>query len=320
MSTEIFKSGLKTGCFVIQWFLCRKLSAEGVSGMIKKSRAAGFVVIVFVYLLAAFAGFFVYGVISGPFWLRLLSADIAATIVTFLFSVIFGNASVYDPYWSVQPIVILTAFSLGKKLTLLNILLLIAVWFWGVRLTANWAYTFHGLSYQDWRYTMLKEQTGRFYPFVNFFGIHFVPTLIVYGCILPAVFAAEYAFESTAGGVAFTVLSVLAAGMQGVADYQMQKFRREGSGGFIRTGLWKNARHPNYLGEILMWWGVALSVLCSAPQKWYLCAGAFLNTALFFAVSIPMAEKRQGKKPGFASYKAETHLLLPVKKHKKSLE
>jgi len=50
------------------------------------------------------------------------------------------------------------------------------------------------------------------------------------------------------------------------------------------------------------------------PEKWYLLAGALLNTVLFFAASIPMAEKHQARKPGFDAYKRETRLLLPIKK------
>jgi hypothetical protein len=45
--------------------------------------------------------------------------------------------------------------------------------------------------------------------------------------------------------------------------------------------------------------------------------GAFLNTILFLLVSIPMADKRQSKKQGFDDYKAQTRMLLPIKKFTK---
>ena len=86
------------------------------------------------------------------------------------------------------------------------------------------------------------------------------------------------------------------------------------SRGFIRSGLWKYSRHPNYLGEILRWWGIALSVICADPKAWYLVFGAILNTVLFLVVSIPMADGRQSKKDGFAEYKSQTRILLPIKK------
>ncbi|NLO63369.1 MAG: DUF1295 domain-containing protein [Clostridiaceae bacterium] len=59
----------------------------------------------------------------------------------FLFEKI-QNASVYDPYWSVAPIIIVSATCVFRETLRPEALpLLIAIWFWGVRLTANWAYT-----------------------------------------------------------------------------------------------------------------------------------------------------------------------------------
>ena len=281
---------------------------------LKSSRAASFAVIAVVYLIAAAVGVIVYKKLTLDWWLSLLIADVAATVVTFIFSVIFKNASVYDPYWSVQPPVILVAFAIGKSLTALGVVLTLAVSFWAVRLTANWAYTFGNLNHQDWRYTMLKEKTGVFYPIINFVGIHMVPTLVVYGCILPAVYAVREGLSANAASIVFLCISLGAATMQGIADIEMHRFRKNRDGSFIRRGLWKYSRHPNYLGEILMWWGVALAVLCAAPQAWYLASGALANTVLFLAVSIPMADGRQSRKEGFAEYKKQTRMLLPIKK------
>jgi steroid 5-alpha reductase family enzyme len=50
--------------------------------------------------------------------------------------------------------------------------MLIAVWFWGIRLTANWAYTFHNLQGEDWRYVMYRERCPKTWHLVNFFGIN----------------------------------------------------------------------------------------------------------------------------------------------------
>ena len=281
---------------------------------LKQNRAASFVAVTIVYIFATVVGVMVYRALRLDWWLTLLIADVAATVITFAFSIIFKNASVYDPYWSVQPPVILVAFAISKNLTALGVLLIVVVSFWAIRLTANWAYTFADLTHQDWRYTMLKEKTGMFYPVINFVGIHMVPTLVVYGCTLPGVYAIREGLCANIASVLLLCVSLGAAVMQGVADIQMHQFRKVRDGAFIRRGLWKHSRHPNYLGEILMWWGVGLSVVCAAPSAWYLVAGALANTVLFFAVSIPMADKRQSRKEGFAAYKKQTRMLLPIKK------
>lgn len=281
---------------------------------LRKNRAFALTIVIISYLLAVTVGVVSYHYLPFTFWINLLLADILATVVIFIFSVAFQNASFYDPYWSVQPIVILIAFACRYSLAGARIFPFIATMVWGIRLTANWVYTFKDLNWQDWRYTMLKEKTGIFYPVINFVGIHLVPTLVVYGCILPAVFTFVYGGEVNVGSVLFFLLSLLAVLLQGTADMQMHRFKKRGQKGFIRDGLWKYSRHPNYLGELLMWWGVGLAAVCIMPHRWYLLAGAVANTLLFFFVSIPMADKKQRRKEGFAEYKKETRMLLPIKK------
>ena len=280
----------------------------------KENRCASFVIVSVIYAFAAAIGIAVYRLLPFDMWLSLLIADMASTVFTFIYSVVLGNASVYDPYWSVQPIVILAALMLEVGASLSGGLLLIAVTVWGVRLTANWAYTFRDLTHQDWRYTMLREKTGVLYPLINFVGIHSVPTLVVYAATLPAAYVIIERGEVNALFVLSLLISILAAALQCVSDIEMHTFRKSGVGGFIHAGLWKYSRHPNYLGEILMWWGIALAAISSLGFRWYLPLGAILNTALFLFVSIPMADARQSRKDGFDEYKRSTRMLLPIKK------
>ena len=278
-------------------------------------RTVSFIIITAIYILATAVGVLTYSLLDLPVFLAVLIADIVATAVTFVFSLIFSNASVYDPYWSVQPIVIAFAFLIGKPLSLVNLLPVIAIVLWGVRLTANWAYTFMGIEHQDWRYTMLKEKTGAFYPVVNFVGIHLVPTLVVYACVMPVVEVLNStSLTLNALSVVFFAVSVLAMVLQLVADSQMHAYRKHKATPFIRVGLWKYSRHPNYLGEILMWWGIGLYALSVMPDKWFVIVGAILNTLLFLFVSIPLAEGKQSKKEGYDLYKKQTRALLPVYK------
>jgi steroid 5-alpha reductase family enzyme len=109
--------------------------------------------------------------------------------------------------------------------------------------------------------------------------------------------------------VPFLVLAFIAPVFQGLADVQMHAFRKEGSGGFIRTGLWKHSRHPNYACEILMWWSVGLACFFALDRQWSLLTGALVNTLMFLFVSIPMADNRQSRKPGFEEYKKSTRML-----------
>ncbi|NLI54602.1 MAG: DUF1295 domain-containing protein [Clostridiales bacterium] len=281
----------------------------------KRSRTLSFLFTAVVYALAGAAGWVVYRHIGGGVLARVFGADVAATLLLYLVSLPLDNASVYDPYWSVAPVVILPlvmlefgAWSPGA------IVLLVCVVYWGVRLTANWAYTFRGYAHQDWRYTMLREKSGVFYPPVSLFGIMLFPTLVVYLCLLPAL-----RYVQTGGVNAVTVLGfalcLSAATLQLVADVQLHRFqaRAKSRGELIRTGVWRHARHPNYLGEILMWWGVYVVMLSVLPRLWPLGLGALVNTLMFLFISIPMAEARLAQyKEGFSDYAAQTNRLLPL--------
>lgn len=284
-----------------------------------KNRFLSITVITLIYIFAAVCGLISYNFFTNPqglnlsYGLAIFLADVFATIVIFVFSLIFNNASVYDPYWSVQPPVILAAVLIKNGQSenpLMAFLLFAAVLFWAIRLTGNWIYNFESFDYQDWRYVMLREKSGKLYPFVNFLGIHLFPTVVVFLCILPAVIAVVEGGVFSPVSLIFIILSFVAAIIQLIADLQMQSFRKSGTGGFIRKGLWKHARHPNYAGEILMWWGIGLASVISLGGKWQLLCGALINTLMFLFVSIPMADKRQSRKPGFEEYKKETRMLI----------
>jgi len=288
--------------------------------MAHPNRIKSYLIITVCYIAAALLGLAVFQTLPTVLWLSLLIADLVATVFIWAASMLLRNASVYDPYWSVQPPIILalTLAFLGEP-DLGSILLVIAVTFWGARLSINWMITFPGLHHQDWRYDQLEKQSKRFFPLVNLFGIQIMPTLIVYACLLPGFY-----YLMRGGG--FTVVTALGlllifggAALEMVADYQMQCFRRERPDRtcLMRDGLWRYARHPNYLGEITVWWGVYLVMLSAQPDLWYLGVGALLNTCLFLFISIPMAEKHLATyKAGYEAYKQETRMLLPFPKPK----
>ena len=281
---------------------------------LKESKLFSYGIVLVAYALAILVGVLTYNAFPFRPYLNLLIADVLATVVVFIFSVGVNNASVYDPYWSVQPFVIGLFLGIKHGFNLYSALLFIAVTIWAVRLTFNWTLEFKNLTYQDWRYIHLKNTTGKFYGIINFVGIHLVPTLVVYACTLPLVYAIINKPTLNYFSIIFLVVCVLAVLLQLVADAQMREYRKTKPTVFIRTGLWKYSRHPNYLGEILMWWGVALATIISMPSMWQLILGAVLNTLLFIFVSIPLQDNRQAKKPGFSEYKRQTHALLPIYK------
>ena len=286
---------------------------------IKENRLVSFLIILVVYAISITIGIVIYNALELSFWLSLLIADITSTVVVFSFSLIFNNSSVYDPYWSVIPVVLVICLSIKFGVNNITIFPLIAVLLWGVRLTINWAYTFSNLNHEDWRYKMYKEKYPKIYFLVNFFGIHLFPTIVVYLCMLPIAFLYYKGTEFSYLIIIGFVISILAFLLQLISDIEMHKFRKKGTHTLINVGLWKYSRHPNYLGEISMWWGIYFMMLSIIPSYFYLFIGALINNLMFLFISIPMAEARQSKKEGFMEYKNRTRMLLPIYKKEKNL-
>ncbi len=286
---------------------------------IKQNRIYSFITISIIYILTSILGILTYYYFSQKyiFYINLLLTDIICTLFVFIFSLLFSNSSVYDPYWSVQPIIIALSYQyfISDSLNLIRILLHFSILFWGIRLTLNWAYTSHNLYTQDWRYVYLKEVTNIFYPFINLFGIHLFPTIIVYLCVLPSVYIIMFKCkEINLFFILSFLLSIIAIILESVSDYQMHMFRKNKNNKekFIRNGLWKYSRHPNYLGEILFWWGIGFMAIFGLEEKnYYLLIGPLSCNLMFVLATIHLADNHQKRKKGFDKYYKETNMLLP---------
>ena len=269
-----------------------------------------------IYALAGIAGWLLFEALAtnpltaNPL-IRLFLADVLATIVVWAFGLLYENVSVYDPYWSVFPPIafLLWAFYTGMW-SLPVILLLIASWYWGWRLTRNWAITFKGIGHEDWRYTKYRSKHPLVFQIINLFGLNMMPTLVVFSAMLPGLKLFETAAPANILTYFGCIVCLAAATIQLIADKQSHDFRAANPGKVCNVGLWKHGRHPNYFGEILFWWGIWIMYASLNGINLYI-GGAIAMTAMFLGISIPLMEKRQlANKPDYAEYRKQTRILI----------
>jgi steroid 5-alpha reductase family enzyme len=99
-----------------------------------------------------------------------------------------------------------------------------------------------------------------------------------------------------------------------VADRQKKRFREDpaNKGRFITTGLWAWSRHPNYFGEIVLWFGVAIIAFpeLSGWQTVTLISPVFVYFLLTRVSGIPLleerAEEKWGDDPEYRAYRDRT--------------
>jgi len=120
--------------------------------------------------------------------------------------------------------------------------------------------------------------------------------------------------------VAGVVIWFVGLAIETVSDAQKSAFRgtEKNRGRFISSGLWRYSRHPNYFGEMLVWWGLFIYAVPFLHGAAFAVAigPLFLTLLLLFVSGIPLlersAEEKYGADPAYREYKRRTSVLLPL--------
>ena len=284
-----------------------------------RSLRRAFLLVLLAYLAALGTAWAVGGALRGqhPFAVAAW-ADLAATLVVFVFSLAFNNSSFYDIYWSVAPVPIVLYFAFHPSASgdpVRRALLVLLVTAWGARLTWNWVRTWQGLQHEDWRYVDLRQKTGVWYWVVSLTGLHLFPTLIVLLACVPLYPACTWHLKSfNALDILATLVTGGAIAVEALADQELYEFRRQSPhfGAVLERGLWRWSRHPNYFGEMSFWWGLALFGLAAGAYSFWTLAGAAAITAMFVFITIPMIERRMlGRRPAFIERMRRVSMIVP---------
>ncbi len=199
---------------------------------------------------------------------------------------------------------------------------------WVYAFTSIWALRLSGHIFlrnrgkgEDFRYRQWREEWGsafyvrsflQVYLLQGFFMLVIAAPLIVAGLSGPAPQGFWPGFALGAGSVLWAVGFYF----ETVADHQLARFlkTRRHKEEVLQTGLWRYSRHPNYFGEILVWWGLFLIVL-PLPYGWPAVVSPLTITFLLAFVSgVPMLERRYEGNAEYQAYKRRTRALVPGRK------
>lgn len=264
-----------------------------------------------IYLFSLLCGVLLLQYLHYHIIINTLIVDCFCTFIIFLFSTFYKNSSIYDPYWSVAPIVIV--FYWIKVLNMRSIIASLLVITWGLRLTFNCFRRWPTILTEDFRYKDFQVLTGKFYPLVNLLGIHLYPTIEVFlGCV-PLYYA--FTIDSKFNIIDWigTFIALVSIIIEWIADDQLWAYlntpnREE----ILKTGIWKYSRHPNYFGEVGFWWGIALFGIAVNMSYYWTLLGAIVINLMFVFISIPLMDNRSLKRRvQYREHMRHTNGLLP---------
>lgn len=232
----------------------------------------------------------------------------------FVISVIKKRNDVADIAWGLGfPLISWTAFFI-YGFSPISLLTNILISIWGFRL-AYYIFQRNRRKPEDPRYQAWRQDWQKNFYLRSFLQVFMLQGLFLYLIVQPSIFInrslpSEFNFLAIIG----LIVWLIGFYFEVVGDWQLAQFIKnpQNKGKIMQQGLWRYTRHPNYFGEVTLWWGIFIIAL-SIPGSLFTIIGPLTITFLILFVSgIPLLEKKYLDRPDFQDYKKRTSVFFPL--------
>lgn len=196
--------------------------------------------------------------------------------------------------------------------------LMICISFWALRLFYYLGIRTWSKAKEDVRYLKMRQGWGASWFIHSYLRVFILQAVILMVIATPAWYRIHLPKKEMDiffyVGLAIWIFGFL---IEVISDNQLKNFkaRDENKGALMNQGLWSWSRHPNYFGEVVLWWGIY--IMSFQLDSWWLVFSPITISFFILKISgVPMMEKLIENKPGFEDYKKRTSLfvLWPPKK------
>jgi steroid 5-alpha reductase family enzyme len=245
---------------------------------------------------------------------------IIVTGVFFLAQVLEDN-SVMDIFYG--PIFFAVAFLfivITETTSVLPAIITACMGLWAIRLGGRIFMKNFGKP-EDARYAKWRREwtaRGRWYFFVrSYLQISLLQGFIILLVLMPFIVSTTTTLISPSFAILGGIVFLLGLTLETTADWQLDRFiarKRAGTetATLMTQGVFKYSRRPNYFGESLIWWGLALMVL-PLPFGWLGLISPLVITYVLTRITGPMLEKQflERHPEEYRQYMATTNFFIP---------
>lgn len=235
--------------------------------------------------------------------------------IAFIPAFLLRSERFYDLTGSVTYItVVALILAMGRQVDARSLVLCVLIVVWAARL-GTFLFRRVRAAGRDERFDTIKRS---FLPFLTTWTMQGLWVSLTLAAALTAMTSRVREPFGAWGWIGLCVWCI-GFGIEAVADEQKRRFRADPANRerFIDRGLWRWSRHPNYFGEIVLWFGVALiAIPVLSGWGWVsLISPAFVIFLLTRVSGLPTVEKRADQKwggqPEYEAYKRGTPILIP---------
>ncbi len=229
--------------------------------------------------------------------------------------IFWGGTIAVVAAWTIAPLFIFIA-SRSPSLILLIPSLVVGILtvIWGVRLSTHIGLRFLKKKKEDPRYAKMSANWNQYY-LRSYLQVFLLQGALMLAMLTPVISTTIKAptnnFYFLGAGALLWLFGFL---FEIIADMQLSKFvKTKQPGQIMQTGLWRYSRHPNYFGEVVLWWGIWIITL---PFEWWyisLIAPVTITFLILKVSGIPMAEAHYADNESFKKYAQKTNKFFPWK-------
>lgn len=236
--------------------------------------------------------------------------------LSFLFSKLIKRTDYVDIAWGTGFILVaIHTLLTSQYVDCVSIVSTLLVIIWGVRLSSH-IYLRFKRSEEDQRYKDIKKKFKNNPLIREYFQIFILQGLFMYLVSLSTSVINLYGTENNMLFFYFG-LGVWIFGFifESVSDYQLKKFienKKVIAKKVMNEGLWKYSRHPNYFGEVVMWWG--LFMISIGTNLWLLTilSPATITLLILKVSGVPLLEEKYKNNKAYQNYAIKTSKFIPL--------
>lgn len=232
----------------------------------------------------------------------------------FIISLLKKRNDVADIAWGLGYIALCAYYVAQSGTNAREVLLAALVLVWGTRLAWH-IYRRNRDKTEDFRYAEWRKQWGKWFYLRSYAQVYILQGFLLLLVIAPITVVASRAGQPALGWLDAVGLLMWLLGFyfEARGDKELKDFlaNQANKGKVMDQGLWAYTRHPNYFGEVTMWWGIWVISL-AGPGGWYGIVGPLTITSLILFVSgVPMLEKKYAADPAYQAYAKRVSKFVP---------
>jgi steroid 5-alpha reductase family enzyme len=182
---------------------------------------------------------------------------------------------------------------------------------WALRLSGHLLHRIYTDPHEDFRYQAMRKRDPKRFPYLSLLKVFYLQGILMLFIGLPlgirSLHESSYTLFDGIGGLIW----LFGLGLEWTADRQLKQAKKD-QVSLLTTGVWAWSRHPNYLGDALVWWGIAIMSLSTSTFSILSILSASIMTFLLMKVSgVPLLEKKMKHREGWDEYAQKTPVFWP---------